>query len=79
MALIAMLGVAALAGILLGDILTHYNGVRVKTISDVNMAKRDVEEGQTVKVIVWRGDKEITLSLGPGQIGINGVAVEPKE
>jgi hypothetical protein len=69
----------ALAGIKLGDILTHYNGERVKNIADVNTAKGNVGEGQSVKIIVRRGDADVTLTLGPGTIGINGVSVAPKE
>ena len=69
---------AALAGIKVGDIMTHYNGVRVKKLEDVNNAKKDVAEGATVQVIVRRGDKDVTLTLGSGMIGINGVAVAPK-
>ena len=70
---------AALAGIKLGDIMTHYNGVRIKTLNDINTAKADVEPGQNVQVVVHREGKDVTLTLGPGQIGINGVAVTPKE
>ncbi len=69
----------ALAGIKLGDILTHYNAVRVKTIADINTAKAQVAEGESVKVTVRRGADDLTLTLGPGMIGINGVAVNPKE
>lgn len=70
---------AALAGIKLGDILTHYNGVRVKSLSDVNNAKGEVEPGQSVEVIVRRGGEDVTLTVGEGTIGINGVSVTPKD
>lgn len=70
---------AALAGIKVGDIMTHYNGMRVKTLSDVNRAKGDVSEGETVDVIVHREGSNVTLKVGSGMIGINGVAVTPKE
>jgi hypothetical protein len=69
----------ALAGIKIGDILTHYNGERVKTLGEVNTAKGKVGEGQSVKVVVRRGADDLTLTLGPGMIGINGVSVAPKE
>ncbi|MCA8915797.1 MAG: PDZ domain-containing protein [Planctomycetes bacterium] len=69
---------AALAGIKVGDIMTEYNGVRIKTLEDINTAKKDVPDGKTVQVIVRRGDKDVTLTLGSGMIGINGVAVAPK-
>lgn len=68
----------ALAGIKVGDILTHYNGERVKTLGEVNAAKGRVEEGQSVKIILRRGKSDVTLTLGPGQIGINGTSVAPK-
>lgn len=70
---------AALAGIRIGDILTSYNGVSIKTLNDINNAKKDVAQGASVQVIVRRSGKDVTLTLGPGQIGINGVAVTPKE
>ncbi len=69
----------ALAGIKVNDILTHYNGVRVKSISEVITARDAVGEGQSVKIIVRRGAEDVTLTLGPGQIGINGVSVAPKD
>lgn len=70
---------AALAGIKVGDILTHYNGVRVKTLEDINKAKQDVPAGQSVQVVLRRGEGDVTLTLGAGMIGINGVAVAPKD
>lgn len=70
---------AALAGIKVGDIMTHYNEARVKTIQDIITARDAVGEGESVKVVVRRGTQDLTLTLGPGQIGINGVAVAPKE
>ncbi|MBZ0138043.1 MAG: PDZ domain-containing protein [Planctomycetes bacterium] len=70
---------AALAGIKVGDILTHYNGVRVKNLNDVNNAKQNVAEGTAVQVVLRRGESDVTLTLGSGMIGINGVAVTPKD
>lgn len=69
----------ALAGIKVGDVLTHYNGVRIKTLEDVNKAKEAVGADQTVTVIVRRGSEDLNLQLGPGMIGINGTAVSPKK
>lgn len=69
---------AALAGIKVGDIMTHYNGVRVKALNDINVAKQAVPEGQAVEIIVRRGEGDVTLTLGSGMIGINGVAVTPE-
>jgi hypothetical protein len=70
---------AALAGIKVGDIVTHYNGVRVKTIQEIVSERDKVGPEESVKVVVRRGTEDLTLTLGPGQIGINGVAVAPKE
>jgi hypothetical protein len=70
---------AALAGIKVGDILTHYNGDRIKTMAELTAAKAKVAEGQSVQIVVRRGEKDETLTLGSGMIGINGVNVAPKE
>jgi hypothetical protein len=70
---------AALAGIKVGDILTHYNGVKVRTVQEVIAARDQAPAGQAVPVVVRRGSSDVTLTLGPGQIGINGVPVTPKE
>jgi hypothetical protein len=70
---------AAIAGIKKGDILTHYNGERIKTMAELAEAKSKVAEGQSVQVVVDRGGKEVTLTLGSGMIGINGINVAPKD
>lgn len=70
---------AALAGMKVGDILTHYNGVHVKNLQEVNAAKAGVAEGQSVPLIVRRGSEELTLTVGPGTMGIDGVAVAPRK
>lgn len=69
----------ALAGIKVNDIMTHYNGTRVKTLEDINRAKQGVAPDQTVTVIVNRAGEEVSLQLGPGTIGINGQAVAPRK
>ncbi|MBX3475421.1 MAG: PDZ domain-containing protein [Planctomycetes bacterium] len=69
----------SLAGIKVNDILTHYNGVRIKTLEDVNRAKQSVAPDQTVTVLVNRAGEEVSLQLGPGTIGINGQAVAPRK
>jgi membrane-associated protease RseP (regulator of RpoE activity) len=69
----------ALAGIRVNDIMTHYNGVRVKTLEDINRAKQTVAPDQTVTVIVNRAGEEVSLQLGPGTIGIDGRAVAPRK
>lgn len=70
---------AALAGIKVGDIMTHYNETRVKTIQEIINARDEVGPEESVKIVVRRGTEDLTLTLGPGQIGINGVAVAPKD
>jgi hypothetical protein len=70
---------AALAGIKVGDILTHYNSERIKTMAELTSAKTKVTEGQAVQVIVHRAGEDVTLTLGSGMIGINGINVAPKE
>jgi len=67
----------SLAGIKVNDIMTHYNGTRIKTLEDINRAKQSVAPDQTVTVIVNRAGEDISLQLGPGTIGINGQAVSP--
>lgn len=69
----------SLAGIKVNDIMTHYNGTRVKTLEDINRAKQGVAPDQTVTVIVNRAGEELSLQLGPGTIGINGQAVAPRK
>ncbi|MCC6464035.1 MAG: HEAT repeat domain-containing protein [Planctomycetes bacterium] len=76
---VAQDGQGALAGIQVGDIMTRYNGVAVKNLQDVNAAKGGVAEGQSVQVLVRRGNEDLSLTIGPGSIGINGIAVIPKQ
>ncbi|MCF6227547.1 MAG: HEAT repeat domain-containing protein [Planctomycetes bacterium] len=72
-------GQASLVGIKLGDIMTKYNGQTIRKVSDISEAKKTVKDGQSVKVVLYRGGKYITLTIGPGQIGINGTEVKPKK
>ncbi|MHC4840103.1 MAG: HEAT repeat domain-containing protein [Planctomycetota bacterium] len=70
---------AGIAGIKLGDIMTKYNGKPTLKLSDINEAKKSVKDGQSVPVVLYRDGKYINLTIGPGQIGINGTEVKPKK
>ena len=70
---------ASLAGIKVNDIMTKYNGKKVRNLGDLSDAKKSVKDGQSVKVVLYRDGKYITLTIGPGQIGINGTEVKPKK
>ena len=71
-------GQGALAGIKVGDVMTSYNGRVIKTLNDINEAKKTVAAGESAPVKIARGETVIDLTLAPGQIGINGVAVTAK-
>lgn len=71
-------GQGAVAGIKVGDIMTSYNGKPIKTLGDINEAKKTVAAGESAPVKIVRGDETLELTLAPGQIGINGVAVTAK-
>lgn len=72
-------GQASLVGIRTGDILTKYHNKTIRNISDITEAKKTVSEGQSVAVVIYRDGKYLTLTIGPGQIGINGTEVKPKK
>jgi hypothetical protein len=69
-------GQGALAGIRVGDIITHYNGVRVGSIAAIVAERDKVEPDASVQIVLHRAGESVTLTLGPGVIGINGVAVK---
>lgn len=71
-------GQGALAGIKVGDIMTSYNGKAIKTLGDINEAKKSVAAGESAPVTIVRGEETIQLTLAPGMIGINGTAVTAK-
>jgi hypothetical protein len=71
-------GQGALAGIKVGDIMTSYNGKVIRQLSDINEAKKSVAAGESAPVKIVRGEATLELTLAPGQIGINGVAVTAK-
>ena len=47
---------AAKAGLRRGDIITHYNGIAVSTVSDINAAKGNAKAGDSATVTVYRID-----------------------
>ena len=54
---------AAKAGIKIADVITSFDGTRVKTADELSEAKNKKEKGDTVEVIVVRNDKEVTLTM----------------
>ena len=54
---------AAKAGIKIADVITSFDGKRVKTSEELSEAKNKKEKGDTVEVVVERNDKEVTLSM----------------
>lgn len=54
---------AAKAGIKIADVITSFDGKRIKTADELNDAKNGKEKGDTVEVIVERNDKEVTLTM----------------
>lgn len=51
------------AGIKIGDVITEFNGTRIKTADDLSAEKEKLNVGDTVKVVVERNDKEVTLEM----------------
>ena len=45
---------ASKAGLRRGDIITHYNGTKVKTVEEINTAKGNGRAGEEVTVTVYR-------------------------
>lgn len=56
-------GAAQAAGIKKGDVITKLDGKEVKTMSDIDAIKKLHKAGDTVSVVVIRGDKTLTLRL----------------
>ena len=54
---------AAKAGIKIADVITSFDGKRIKTADELSEAKNEKEKGDTVEVIVERNDKEVTLTM----------------
>ncbi len=56
-------GAAEKAGIKKGDILTSLDGKNVKTMNDLDAIKKLHKAGDSVKALVWRQGKSITVNL----------------
>jgi hypothetical protein len=56
---------AATAGLKVGDILTAIDGRWTSSIADAYAAAATVHPGETVSTVVFRDDKEITVSITP--------------
>ena len=56
-------GPAAKAGIKKGDIIKAINGKSIKDIYEYMERLGELREGMTVPVMIYRGDKEIKLSV----------------
>lgn len=54
---------AAKAGIKIADVITSFDGVKVKTADELTEAKNKKNKGDTVEVIVIRNDKEVKLNM----------------
>lgn len=52
-----------------GDILLRYDGKLISTSEELSEAKNEVR-GETVRVVILRGDDEIALTLEKGKIGV---------
>ena len=51
------------AGIKIGDVITEFNGQRIKTADDLSAEKEKLNVGDEVKVVVERNDKEVSLDM----------------
>ena len=52
-----------------GDIILRYAGKKITTVSDLAEAKQGITSDK-VELVILRADKEVVLSLKPGQIGV---------
>ncbi len=59
------------AGIMIGDIITVFNGTTVTTVEEINDIKNKFSPGKTVDVKIWRQgkSKSVTLTLGENTTG----------
>lgn len=54
---------AAIAGLLVGDVILKVNGDKIENYGDLIGIVDDASIGSTLKMVVWRRGKEITLSV----------------
>ncbi len=55
------------AGIKIADVITKLNGVRTKTIDELNAEKKLHKPGEVMKIEVYRDSKYVTLTLAMGE------------
>lgn len=60
-------GAAAKGGIRQGDVVTSFNGKTIKSASQLVSAIRGLKAGDTVTVIVYRGGRNVTLTVTLGE------------
>ena len=56
------------AGIKAGDIITEFNGVKIKEMKELPKIVAQTEVGKTVDVKIWRNKKEITKKIKLGRL-----------
>jgi serine protease Do len=59
---------AAKAGIQKGDVVNEYNGQRVEGVLQFQRLVRETPPGRTVKLSVWRGGKNVSVSVVLGDL-----------
>lgn len=57
------LSAAGKAGIQKNDIITQFDGQKVTTLAEINKIKFKHKSGDTIKIVVYRNSKYVTLSL----------------
>ena len=63
---VAKKGPADKAGIRAGDVIVELAGKKIENIYDYTYAIEALKIGKTIKVVVQRGEKKLTLELTPG-------------
>jgi len=58
-----------MAGAQAGDIMTHYNGVKLESIEQL-LALRDQVEPADIEVVLKRGSEDIRVTVPKGQLGV---------
>jgi serine protease Do len=59
---------AAKAGLQKGDVVNEYDGQRVEGVLQFQRLVRETPPGRTVKISVWRGGKNVSLSVVVGDL-----------
>ena len=61
-------GAAEKAGLQMGDVITKVDGTEIKSLEDLNAAKKRYSVGDTVTLTIYRGGESITKSLTFGAV-----------